>query len=318
MSRKFWQKLILVAIAGAVLAPAAQAAGLISGKLKGRGNVKPTVTTNTAPTISGTPSTSLEATQSYSFTPTAVDAQNNALTFSIANKPVWASFSAATGNLSGTAGGALAGTYSSIVITVSDGALRASLPAFSITVHGTTNTAPVISGTPATTVLAGNTYAFSPNASDADGNALGFSVANKPSWAAFSTATGALTGSVTAQQVGTYPNIVITVSDGSAARSLPAYSISVTQPAVVGTASLTWTAPTQNTDGSALIDLAGYKVYHGTSASALNEIFDVPGAASTTYAFNQLATGTHYFAVAAYSHSGVQSSISTVGSKLIQ
>ena len=46
-------------------------------------------------------------------------------------------------------------------------------------------------------------------------------------------------------------------------RSLPAFSITVTQVGL-GSMSLSWTPPTQNTDGSALTDLAGYKLYYGT------------------------------------------------------
>lgn len=85
----------------------------------------------------------------------------------------------------------------------------------------------------------------------------------------------------------------------------------------VGTASLTWTAPTQNTDGSPLTNLAGYRVYRGTSANALNEVIQIPGAANTAYAYTQLANGTHYFAVSAYSAAGAESAKSEVGSKII-
>ena len=48
---------------------------------------------NIAPTISGTPLNSVAAAATYSFQPTAYDANGDALTFSIANKPVWATFS---------------------------------------------------------------------------------------------------------------------------------------------------------------------------------------------------------------------------------
>jgi hypothetical protein len=274
---------------------------------------------NRAPVISGTPAISVVTGSPYTFTPTASDPDSNALVFSIANKPSWAAFSATTGALTGTPAGSNVGTYSNITITVSDGALSASLPAFSITVNASAgaNRAPVISGTPATSVVAGSTYTFTPTASDADGDTLGFSITNKPSWITLSTATGSLTGTPTSAQVGTYANIVISVSDASVTRSLPAFAITVTQAAPTGTAALSWTAPTQNADGSALTDLAGYKVYHGTSASALNEIIDVPGVSSTTYTFNLLSSGTHYFAVAAYNSAGINSALSTVGSKTI-
>jgi len=252
----------------------------------------------------------------YSFTPTASDPDGQTLTYSIANKPSWASFNASTGRISGTPASANVGITSGIVITVSDGALSASLAAFSITVTAPPNSAPVISGTPAASVAAGSAYSFTPTASDTDGNTLAFSISGKPSWATFSTATGALTGTPTAGQAGTYANIVITVSDGTTSTSLSGFSITVTA-ASTGTATLSWSAPTQNTDGSSLIDLAGYRVYHGTSASSLTDMVNVPGSSATGYTWSQLTSGTHYFAVAAYTAAGVESSMSAVGSKTI-
>lgn len=272
---------------------------------------------NRAPTITGTPATSATAGTAYSFTPTASDPDGQTLNFSIANKPSWASFSASTGRLSGTPGSANVGTTSGIVISVSDGVLSASLAAFSITVAAAPNTAPVISGTPSTSVAAGAAYSFTPAASDADGNTLAFSISGKPAWASFSTATGALTGTPTAAQAGTYANIVITVSDGTTSASLPAFTLTVTPSTATGAATLSWSAPTQNTDGSSLADLAGYRVYHGTSANSLTDVADVPGATATSYTWGQLASGTHYFAVSAYTASGAESALSAVGSKTI-
>lgn len=272
---------------------------------------------NVAPSITGTPATTVMATAAYSFTPAASDPESRPLTFSIANRPSWASFNTLTGRLSGTPAANQAGTYNNITISVSDGSLSASLTPFSITVTAAPNTAPTISGTPLTNVVAGNAYSFTPSANDVDGNTLGFSVSGKPSWATFSVATGALTGTPTTAQAGTYTNIVISVSDGTATRSLPAFAINVMQPSPVGTAALSWTTPTQNTDGSPLTDLAGYRVYHGLSPSALTDIFQVPGAGSTSYTVSQLATGTHYFAIASYNNAGVESAMSAVGTKVI-
>ena len=88
-----------------------------------------------------------------------------------------------------------------------------------------TNLAPVISGAPGTSATAGQSYTFQPTASDPEGDALTFSVSGMPAWAAFNTATGALTGTPTA--AGTHSGIVISVSDGSNSTSLPAFTITV-------------------------------------------------------------------------------------------
>jgi hypothetical protein len=310
---KFWQKGILMAASAILLinAPTADA-----GSRRWRWN--------TAPSISGTPSTSVQTGSTYSFTPSAQDAQNDALRFTISNKPVWATFSSSTGRLTGTPGSTQAGSYSNIVIRVSDGRLASSLPAFAITVvapaapPAPTNAAPVISGTPSTAVDAGKPYAFTPTASDANGDALGFSIAGKPVWASFNTATGALTGTPSSAQAGSYSNVSISVSDGKVSTSLAPFSIIVRQVVVTGSATLSWTAPTQNTDGTALTNLAGFKIYHGMSTGAMTDVVTVQGAAANGYTFSQLAAGTHYFTVSAYTSSGTESAQSTMGKKTIQ
>jgi hypothetical protein len=86
---------------------------------------------NHAPTISGNPTTSFTAGTAYSFTPTASDLDGNALSYGITNKPSWASFNTSTGALTGIA---VAGTYSNILVSISDGSLTTSLPSFSINV----------------------------------------------------------------------------------------------------------------------------------------------------------------------------------------
>jgi len=70
---------------------------------------------------------------------------------------------------------------------------------------------------------------FKPRASDPDGNALRFSVINRPAWASFSTSTGRLAGTPGANRVGRYADIRISVSDGRRRVSLPAFEIEVQQ-----------------------------------------------------------------------------------------
>jgi len=57
---------------------------------------------------------------------------------------------------------------------------------------GTSNSAPVIVGTPATKAVAGVTYEFVPDATDADEDVLTFAIENRPDWATFSPTTGRL------------------------------------------------------------------------------------------------------------------------------
>ncbi|MEI8608726.1 putative Ig domain-containing protein [Enterovibrio sp. Hal110] len=187
---------------------------------------------NNAPTIAGTPPTSVDEGSTYSFTPVTADLDSDTLTFSIVNQPGWASFNAATGELSGIPGNGDVGTTSGIVITVTDdgtGTLSASLPAFDLTVSDINNP-PIISGTPATSVNEGDSYSFTPTASDLDGDSLIFSVINKPDWLSFDTNTGALTGTPADSHVGLATGIQISVKDngaGELSASLATFNITV-------------------------------------------------------------------------------------------
>ena len=88
---------------------------------------------------------------------------------------------------------------------------------------------PTIIGIPALTVEENTPYSFTPSASDPDGDALTFSInSNIPVWASFDPQTGELAGLPTHSHIGDYPNIVISVTDGSSTVSLEAFDIKVT------------------------------------------------------------------------------------------
>uniref|UniRef100_UPI0021CAAF4D putative Ig domain-containing protein n=1 Tax=Parapedobacter soli TaxID=416955 RepID=UPI0021CAAF4D len=182
---------------------------------------------NDAPTITGTPATTVNQDAAYSFIPDADDIEDDDLTFSIANKPDWATFDPATGELSGTPGNDDVGITTGIVITVSDGELDASLAAFDLEVVNV-NDAPTIGGTPATSINQDAAYSFTPTAADIDaGDVLTFSIFNKPDWATFNATTGELSGTPGNDDVGVITGIIISVSDGAASASLPAFDLEV-------------------------------------------------------------------------------------------
>jgi hypothetical protein len=270
---------------------------------------------NTPPTITGTPPTTATAGTQYAFTPTANDANGDALTFSITNRPAWATFSTSTGRLQGTPTAANTGNFSNIGISVSDGQASTPLPAFTITV-GALNTAPTISGTPATSVMQGTQYTFQPTANDADGEALTFSIVNKPVWATFSTSTGRLQGTPGAGNVGTTSGIIIAVSDGKASKALPAFNLAV-QATASGSVTLIWQPPTQNEDGSALTNLAGFKVYWGTSLGAYPNSVTLNNPGLASYVVDNLVPGTYFFVMTSVNSAGTESQRSNAASKTI-
>jgi hypothetical protein len=270
------------------------------------------------PTISGSPPTTVALKANYDYRPTARDSDGDKISFWIANRPAWASFDPANGRLYGQA--KTAGTFSDIRIYARAGGQNSSPLTFAIkvgTTSGTTTGAPKISGTPASSVVVGNTYRFQPTASDPNGDTLGYTISNRPSWATFNTSTGLLTGQPTLANVGTFSNVTIRVSDGRTTVSLPAFSITVSQSSS-GVASLSWTPPTRNTNGTTLSNLAGYRIYYGTSSTVLNKQIQIASAGIASYVVQNLAPGTYYFGVRAYTSTGSESSLSNVTSKTIR
>lgn len=178
------------------------------------------------------------------------------------------------------------------------------------------NSAPVISGTPPAEVAANNSYSFTPTANDPDGDALVFSVTGLPSWASFNSTNGRLSGTPGDADVGVYTRITIAVTDGSANASLESFSITV-QSISLGSATLSWTAPTENDDGSPLVDLAGYKLYWGTTPGNYPNSVMIDNASISTYLVDNLSPGTYEFVATSFNASGVESRFSNTATKVV-
>lgn len=188
------------------------------------------------------------------------------------------------------------------------------------------NSAPKISGTPATQASVGAAYSMAPQVADPDGDALAFSIQNKPSWAEFNTTTGQLTG--TPNEQATAANILITVSDGKTSVSLPAFSITVGAPGSTPAApsdavpsgpgvELSWNVPTQTEDGGTLQNLAGYRIHYGPNENTLVNSVEVASAGLNRFTVQNVPRGTYFFAVRAITADGDQSKLSNVISRVI-
>lgn len=116
-------------------------------------------------------------------------------------------------------------------------------------------------------------------------------------------------------------NIVVTAVKGDAILNgidiVPASGSGPTEPAPSGTAKLNWLAPTQNKDGSALTDLAGYRVAYGATPTELVHTVQIANPGVTSYVLTELSPGTYYFGVRAYKTDGTESASSNIVSKVV-
>lgn len=116
--------------------------------------------------------------------------------------------------------------------------------------------------------------------------------------------------------LGAYFDIRISVTDGAATVALPSFSITVTDSAA-GFAALSWTPPTQNTDGSSLTNLAGYEIRYGLDAAELTESLRVTNPSVSNVLVENLTPGAWYFGITALNSGGVASPLSGLASKTI-
>jgi hypothetical protein len=170
---------------------------------------------------------------------------------------------------------------------------------------------PTVAGIPTTTAVAGQPYSFQPKVANTSGT-IQFTIAHMPSWAKFNTSTGQLSGIPDASRVGQYPGITINLVSGANVVALPAFTITVAAATTSksSTVTLSWQAPTENSDGSALMDLKGYKVHYGSASKSYSDTIQVSNAGLTMYVVQNLPSGTYYFAVTAFNASGKESSLS--------
>jgi hypothetical protein len=266
-----------------------------------------------AMTLTGTPSPVATVGQSYLFIPTMKYANPCSSCFHVSGLPGWMHFNSTNGRISGTP--SATGSWSNIKITAWNGVDGASLPPFKVTV----NAAPLlkITGSPSSSTSVSQYYFFQPTVTASSGSKLSYTIGNEPSWAGFNKSTGALSGTPGSGNVATYSNISISVSNGKTSAALPAFRIAVAR-AVNGSAVLSWTKPTHNSDGTPLTNLAGYHVHYGTSEGSLNRQVTVGSPNATSASIENLNGGKWYFAMSAYTSAGVDGATSGSVSKTIQ
>lgn len=175
-----------------------------------------------------------------------------------------------------------------------------------------------LQGTPPATATVGDQYSFQPTVNSNSVN-LSFTSTGLPSWLTLNSSSGVLAGTPSVTDEGTTGHITITANAGSASATTTPFTIRVVAPPSgdTGSVKLSWVAPTENTDGTPVSELAGYRIYYGTNPSELTESITIAGATATTYVVDGLAAGTYYFSVMAYTSTGLNSGLSSVADESI-
>lgn len=178
------------------------------------------------------------------------------------------------------------------------------------------NRPPEISGTPPNVATVGQRWLFQPSISDPDGSGVTVSATNLPGWITLYPSTGRMQGTPAEEDVRTWSNIRLTVSDGQASATLPAFSLTVvSQGAAMGTVTLSWAPPTQRTDGSPIGALAGYRLLYGQVSRDYDHTIRIDNPGVTRYVVERLGPGTWYFAVQAVDSDGLVSEPSAEASR---
>jgi len=177
------------------------------------------------------------------------------------------------------------------------------------------NHSPTISGNPPDAV-ANSSYSFTPQAADTDGDSLNFSIQNMPAWANFSTTTGRTWGTPSEGAIGIHGSIRISVSDGQASATLGPFDIEVMDDGN-GSVTLSWTVPTQNTDGSPLTDLQSYRIDVKRANSTWQTSVNINNPSISTYVIENLDPATYEFTIVAINSQGVASAPSNKATKTV-
>jgi hypothetical protein len=97
-----------------------------------------------------------------------------------------------------------------------------------------------------------------------------------------------------------------TTTGGSSSTTAPPTSTPTSSTVVT----LGWVAPTQNSNGTPITGLAGYKIHYGTASQDYTQVVSISNPSLSRYVLDSLSSGTYYFAITAYNTQGVESPLS--------
>jgi hypothetical protein len=163
------------------------------------------------------------------FTVSAMDPDENPLTYSVSNIPEGAYFDSTTGVFTWAPGYGASGSYTDVVFSVADNGSPAETDSESITITvGNVNRAPVLAAIGNQTVAEGAALTFVVSATDSDGDALTYMASNLPEGAMFDAVTQTFTWTPGYDAAGAYANILFSVTDNGSLQQSDLETISIT------------------------------------------------------------------------------------------
>ncbi len=208
-------------------------------------------------------------------------------------------------------------------VTVTDNLGATATSSVTVVVVNSSNSAPTVNAGSNQTVQVLDTVTLTASASDSDGSITDYlwrQVDNGAPSISINNFRNRI-ANFTAPQSNTTETyqfrVTVTDNDDATDSDLVSITVNPTQ-SNTGQATVTWTAPTENTDGSTLNDLAGFTIYYGRNRNDLTNSAVINNSNQTSRTLRNLRNGTtYYFSITARNNSGIESERSPIRSKQI-
>ena len=162
------------------------------------------------------------------FAASAIDPDNNTITYSATNLPIGATLNPTTGEFTWTPGYTDAGTYE-VTFTATENTPEALFDSETITITVTnTNRAPELTTIGNQTISEGATLQFTVSATDPDNDTITLSATNLPTGATFTPSTGLFYWNTDFDEAGNYADIEFTATDNGIPMELDVELITIT------------------------------------------------------------------------------------------
>ena len=106
------------------------------------------------------------------------------------------------------------------------------------------------------------------------------------------------------------PQTVADTGSGTSTTTTPPATPPTSTPASSSNVTFGWQAPTENSNGTPITNLAGYKIHYGTASQQYTQVVEVSNPSLSRYVMDSLPSGTYYFAITAYNAQGIESALS--------